>query len=204
MTVRGSDVVRLAVLIALSLAGCSERRVVLFGLDSGPGSDGALDGSTDTLVLDASSRDPERCGAEALHCEDDEYCVDGVCACRQGLVRVDGEDCVDLGADRESCGSVTVTCPEVCADGACASSCSPGQTDCEGGCVDVTRHPSHCGECGRPCGAGSVCSEGSCAPFRPAACASCPCDLCGTRLCCLYPGTSDPICVDGPSCAVPL
>lgn len=40
--------------------------------------------------------------------------------------------------------------------------CPPGQTVCDGGCVDVGSHPAHCSGCGRACGAGATCVAGSC------------------------------------------
>lgn len=183
-----------------AIAACGEQRLVLFdGAAVASPDGGARDGAPDGVVLDASNRDPERCGSEAVHCEDDEYCALGSCVCREHLTRV-GDDCVDTNADGEHCGGAGISCPGVCADGACVGSCPAGTADCEGACVDLSDHPLHCGECGRPCGSGRLCIAGSCVPFRPATCVSCPCDLCGTRTCCNYPTTTDPVCVDGPTC----
>ncbi|MBW2463404.1 MAG: hypothetical protein JRH11_17270 [Deltaproteobacteria bacterium] len=183
------------------VSACGEQRVVLFDASALTGPDsGPVDGGPDVVALDASGRDPERCGPASIHCEDDEYCVDGLCVCREELTRI-GEDCVHTNANASHCGGAGVTCPELCADGECVSSCPSDTTDCDGGCVDTGTHPLHCGECGRRCGSDRVCIDGDCTPFRPASCISCPCDLCGTRTCCEYPGTTDPICVDGPACA---
>ncbi len=41
-------------------------------------------------------------------------------------------------------------------------SCQSGQTECAGTCVDTSSNRSHCGSCGTSCGAGEVCSSGSC------------------------------------------
>jgi hypothetical protein len=186
----------LALAILAVASGCGEQQVVLFTSDSAFGTDGSVD-STPVEVMD---RDPENCGATMTHCQDDEYCVSGTCVCRQGLVPGEEDGCIDLASDAESCGATGTSCPSLCSGGACVTSCPAGTTECEGGCVDTSSHPLHCGECERRCGAGRVCADGVCVPFRPAACVSCPCDLCGTRTCCTYPTTTDPICVDGPSC----
>lgn len=148
-------------------------------------------------VIDLRERDPERCGAAEVHCENDEYCVAGLCVCRPPLSRI-GEDCVDTSTDPEHCGGEGRVC-EVCAAGACAASCPGGTLDCEGACVDPSDHPLHCGECGRPCGAGQLCVAGVCQWLVPAPCTACPCAC--PRACCAYPGyPSDTICVDADSC----
>ncbi|HJL17705.1 MAG TPA: hypothetical protein RMH99_18720 [Sandaracinaceae bacterium LLY-WYZ-13_1] len=180
------------VLVGLALAGtlgCGRRSVELFGACDGCGP--SPDGSVASLAL----RDPERCGADEEHCEDDEYCVAGACVCREGLV-LDGEDCVDPMADAEHCGTSGEDCANVCEDGACVSACRAGRLDCEGGCVDVSRHPLHCGECGRPCGANQVCIDGLCRVFAPVLdCGSC------ADACCTYPTRPDDrICVEGAGC----
>lgn len=43
-----------------------------------------------------------------------------------------------------------------------ASSCPDGSTDCDGTCVDLRTHASHCGSCGRSCGDGETCRAGQC------------------------------------------
>lgn len=176
-----------ALVSALVLVGCGERRLELF-----PSCDacGPPDASPS---LD--SRDPERCGSARRHCEDDEYCVEGACVCREALIRI-GEDCVDPSASRTFCGDRRATCQRVCEDGACVLRCSIGLAECEGGCVDVRSDPLHCGECGRPCGAGQVCVDGRCARFRPVD----ECADCGAT-CCAYPTRPlDWICVEAASC----
>src|SRR6185369_15614265 len=43
------------------------------------------------------------------------------------------------------------------------STCSTGQTDCSGQCINVMgTYPQNCGACGKKCGAGSTCQGGSC------------------------------------------
>ncbi len=178
-----------ALLLAALLAGCGQQQVELFERCDGCAPDGDAG-----VVSPIGLRDPESCGATETHCEDDEYCIDGVCVCRQGLVRV-GPDCVDISADGDHCGVADIDCPALCQGGVCVDSCSAGSA-CLGGCVDVTTHPLHCGECGRPCGANQICVDGTCTPFVPATdCASC------ARACCTYPTRpSDLICLDGDSC----
>lgn len=173
----------LAFALALTFAGCGRQTVELF--------DGAVsaDGSA---AVDTSDRDPERCGPAEVSCEDDEYCVAGACACRPRLTRI-GDDCVDVQADAEHCGGERIVCA-LCVDGACGDTCPAGTTTCDGGCVDTSSHPLHCGECGRPCSNDQVCVDGLCRDFSPAPCAACPCG-CATA-CCGYPGRAqDPICV---------
>ncbi len=188
-----------AAIALIAIFGCGEQEVELFPGDASTDSAPSIDGG----IIDISQRDPERCGPTETHCEDDEYCVMGVCECRQGLVR-DGEDCEDPSADGESCGPTAMVCPALCADNVCVSSCPPGTTICGDGCVDLDAHPLHCGECGRPCGSTSVCVAGVCLPFRATTCESCPCDTCGASLCCSYPSTTDPICVEGSACPTEL
>ncbi len=180
---------RHGVLFALALVGgCGEQSVELF--DAGTE---RRDGATTTVV----SRDPERCGAAAVHCEDDEYCVAGACVCRPPLTRI-GEGCVDTNADALNCGGVDRPC-SLCVSGACGTSCPAGTESCEGGCVDTQTHPLHCGECGRPCGSDYVCVAGLCQRFTPAPCTSCPCGC--ARSCCAYPTRPlDTICVDADAC----
>ena len=175
-----------ALALSLLLLGCGEQRVELF--------DGCV-GCVDAGAIDLRLRDPERCGAEARHCEDDEYCVDGVCVCRLPLVLADG-NCRDPGADGDYCGVDRLDCPELCVDGACGAACPAGRTNCDDGCVDLSTHALHCGECDRPCGANQICVGGLCAVFVPAPCAACPCEACGAAPCETYPlRPDDPICL---------
>jgi hypothetical protein len=46
--------------------------------------------------------------------------------------------------------------------GTTGETCSPGQMNCGGECVDVQVEPDHCGGCDEPCEPGEVCQEGSC------------------------------------------
>jgi hypothetical protein len=43
--------------------------------------------------------------------------------------------------------------------------CPPGEQECGGVCVDVSRDPANCGDCGVDCGGGS-CVDGGCQPVR--------------------------------------
>lgn len=175
--------------IGALLLGCGQQPVELF-----EGCDGCAPTMDAGAITPVALRDPESCGATARHCEDDEYCVDGACVCREGLVRI-GSECVDPQADGRHCGAGDVDCPAVCEAGVCVDACAAG-TACLDGCVDVRTHPLHCGECGRPCGANQICVGGTCAPFVPAS----DCGACA-RACCTYPTRpSDLICVDGDSC----
>ncbi|HEY1088719.1 MAG TPA: hypothetical protein VGE37_13540, partial [Archangium sp.] len=69
-------------------------------------------------------------------------------------------------------------CPDgySCVDNRCtpgATGCQAGETTCAGRCVDLATEEAHCGACGRACGAGSVCQNGSCSTACPGGQAFC-------------------------------
>ncbi len=45
--------------------------------------------------------------------------------------------------------------------------CSEGLSACDDECLDLTRDPDNCGECGNSCGTASACSGGECVCFSP-------------------------------------
>src|SRR5262249_44063032 len=47
-------------------------------------------------------------------------------------------------------------------DGDTPPVCAPNETQCGANCVDLQSDPANCGACGRACGAGLVCSMGTC------------------------------------------
>ncbi|MCU0655721.1 MAG: hypothetical protein MUF64_10680 [Polyangiaceae bacterium] len=49
-----------------------------------------------------------------------------------------------------------------CSTGICIRSCSQGQQECNGACVDTKSDPKHCGACGQACAAAQNCSNGVC------------------------------------------
>lgn len=163
--------------------------------DAGPSDAGRLDGgSFDGGSL--SDRDPEQCGVARRECEDDEYCVAGACVCRDPL-QLRGGRCVDPDATASHCGAADLSCPSLCADGTCVSSCPTGTSLCGTGCFELSDHPLHCGECGRPCESHAVCVDGECRQFTPTS----SCATCGAGTCCSYPGhPADLICVAYPHC----
>lgn len=151
------------------------------------------------------TRDPNHCGAPGNACGDTEYCVDGMCVCRPGLVAM-GADCIDPSTDADACGPMAATCgggTPFCADGVCVAMCPRGTERCGDACVDTESDPLNCGGCGDSCGADQVCRTGNCRDYEvPAGCAMCPCPACGgdTPTCCSYPMTTDTICVEGDRC----
>lgn len=60
---------------------------------------------------------------------------------------------VTLGS---ACGSPTVTTDDS------VNSCAPGQTACNGWCVDLSNNALSCGACGVACATGSACAAGAC------------------------------------------
>jgi len=147
--------------------------------------------------------DPNSCGSAGTRCQDTEFCIGGSCLCRPGLDRVSGA-CIDLRTDPNNCGSVGNVCRTGrCVSGRCSPFCPPRTRDCGGACVDVRTDTLNCGDCGRVCQRDKVCVAGSCEDYAPpGSCTSCPCPSCtgDTSTCCLYPGTSFPLCVDASSC----
>lgn len=147
------------------------------------------------------SRDPNHCGAIDNQCQDTEYCVAAQCVCRPGLTATQGGGCVDLQSDPSNCGTLGNQCGNVCADGVCVDACPNATQECDNACVNTETDVRHCGDCGQNCDREQLCIGGNCEDFRPASgCISCPCVSCGQRDCCNYPGTTDPICVNGASC----
>jgi hypothetical protein len=81
-------------------------------------------------------------------------------------------DPVNLATDLHNCGACGVQCPtgKTCRQGKCvtdSAACQSGFSDCNAsaadGCeVNVAADPSNCGACGSVCGAGLVCTAGSC------------------------------------------
>jgi hypothetical protein len=95
----------------------------------------------------------------------------------------------------------------VCPTG--SSRCGGGTVGGNGSCYTLTERgsdPLHCtaivGTCGTACATDQVCALGTCTGFfTSAACTACPCAACGVgTTCCDYPGSSEPICVEGSSC----
>jgi hypothetical protein len=106
-------------------------------------------------------------------------CDGGLCSfvCNTGRAdcdRASSNGCeVDLRADVSNCGACGAVCPmrsgatPSCVNGGCAVSCQSGLGDCDGdtanGCeTALGSSASHCGACGRACGAGTVCNSGAC------------------------------------------
>ncbi len=52
----------------------------------------------------------------------------------------------------------------------CGRSCSAGQSDCGGTCVNLATSNTNCGGCGISCGGGTACSNGYCCPTGTRAC----------------------------------
>ena len=104
-------------------------------------------------------------------------CEAGVCGltCATGFGDCDGDAAngceTNLAESLANCGRCGAVCPggsfAVCAMGACATRCMPGQTLCGETCADILSSQEHCGACGNRCGtapnATGRCSLGACA-----------------------------------------
>jgi RHS repeat-associated protein len=78
-----------------------------------------------------------------------------------------GTRCVDyapVDGDQNTCGCLSAQDTADVRWSACnaAVCCAPGQTACDGACVDVTRDPTNCGACGVGCATGEACESGVC------------------------------------------
>jgi hypothetical protein len=71
-----------------------------------------------------------------------------------------------VGSDLAGCSTLGgACCGSVCGVGECfnqACRCPLGSFDCNGACVNLARDHANCGTCGNVCGAGQLCSVGSC------------------------------------------
>ena len=70
-----------------------------------------------------------------------------------------------LGAGCGGSDSATVvaTTAEAGPESSTVVPCGTGTTQCGGACVNLTKDPTHCGQCGTVCGAGEACENGACA-----------------------------------------
>ena len=166
-------------------------------------------------VCTVSRDDPLHCssaGTCGVACADEQYCDNGVCGCRPGLIPCAGT-CVDIAGDENHCG----TCPgdkcngsKRCGEASCGTGlCPAGRTLCGNSCWDLQGDPTHCGSaCGSTvvCAAGELCIGGVCDAYHPAvgctSVAGCDCTaLMGTAAMACPPlsGSTDgvPICVVG-------
>ncbi len=90
-----------------------------------------------------------------------------------------GGGCVSLQTDARNCGRCGVVCGSglTCVEGACVALTCAGQTQpvacsdadagvagncCSGACVNRSRDPLNCGQCGRACVTGESCTSGRC------------------------------------------
>ena len=139
------------------------------GSDAGRdgGSDGGADAGVDGGAPDGGGPDvgdpdapvdaglPE-CSATQLDCNAD--AVDG---CETDTTT----DVLHCGDCVTECSGSAPHAEPACVDSACTLACSDGYLDCDGtsGCeIEGALDEANCGTCGRACGAGAACIEGSC------------------------------------------
>lgn len=143
--------------------------------------DGVDDNGCETALRSLTS-----CGACGRGCDlanASESCSTGSCelaACDEGWGDCDGtagNGCETPLSTLTDCGGCGTPCArasatETCATGACRiDTCDPMRGDCDGmdanGCeTDLAVSSTHCGTCGRSCGAGFECRAGSCYDLR--------------------------------------
>ncbi len=164
------------------------------------------------------SNSEQNCGACGNRCDPGEACVDGACTpCPPG--RPDGfvtgcsGTCVDLTQDPNNClqcgnacsgdtpacvgslGLLQAACMPNCSDYVPASGVAMSDCGTMGSplCVDTQTDPNHCGACDNACGAGEICSDGTCV-----ACAATEVACTGV---CIDPQTNDTFCGASGDCS---
>jgi hypothetical protein len=154
------------------------------------------------------------CGGCGKACGDGQYCRFGNCVaemCGWGDTWCPGSDCVNLPSSPNNCGACGAQCGPglVCNRGVCANSCDAGLSNCNGACVDLNHDPANCGQCGQLCPQGQMCASqdgvAKCRAYKIAACSSCPCAACDTRVCCdvaSATGVKTALCVES-ACPLP-
>jgi hypothetical protein len=161
-------------MIALLFAGCMSPVV---GAECRPGLV-----ECDGRCVDLAS-DLESCGACGAACASGEACIEAACTTPGGDAAMLEQD-AGVPVLPEPDGGLAVVpsrpLPHVrpapwmpAVDPALPRACDLGELACNGGCVRADRDPSHCGACGRACGAGELCVAGSCASSCPAPLLSC-------------------------------
>lgn len=117
----------------------------------------------DNVCVDTQS-DPAHCGACDAACSSAEVCLFGACStggCPGAFLEC-SQACVDPTSSDVHCGSCDVACPgdRTCVDSTCE--CAAPLEACGAVCTNTQDDPSNCGECGNPCGVGSLCEGGRC------------------------------------------
>jgi hypothetical protein len=144
--------------LGLGLSGCSVAEYTIGGAGSTGGGcpEGQVvcgDGCAPAGTCDDCPAGQERCDnvcVAAGSCEQNVDCPTGGAPCNGGCAPADSCPC-----DQE-CESDL----EACEDNLCG--CRAGLTRCDGDCVDTRADSAHCDGCGKPCGVGMVCEDGSC------------------------------------------
>ncbi len=113
-----------------------------------------------------------------------------------------GDGCVDVTTDHAHCGGCSAACEQgqVCVEGECTYSCSPGQNICGDQCANLAKDPEHCGECDNECDRGYWCEEGICVLSCPSGQTACNGQCVDTEIDLRHCGACDAACAQGQVC----
>ncbi|MDX9720636.1 MAG: SUMF1/EgtB/PvdO family nonheme iron enzyme [Myxococcota bacterium] len=122
-------------------------------------------------VCKTLAEDAEHCGACGNDCRSHAHatakssCQVSECryVCDAAWGDCDAQPGCETSLDSEqNCGACGVSCSggKVCKGGKCQ--CPPGQSDCNGVCVDLQSAQENCGACGKVCSGGKLCQKGRC------------------------------------------
>lgn len=175
------DRTRHACVACLANADCPPNTICvggacMAGCDADRGCATGLTCCTRTLACINTATDTSHCGGCDRACPTGPHatatCAAGACGvrCEAGFGDCNGradDGCeTDLQTTADHCGRCGSTCSggQMCAMGACVTTCPTGQTACGTACVDLATDARHCGMCDRACTTGEACAGGRCAP----------------------------------------
>jgi hypothetical protein len=126
--------------------------------------------SCGTTMCHDLSADRNHCGKCNNTCAQGEVCSGGECQLQCGgrTPNYCLGGCVDNLSATKACGAACADCEAVkgvggvCKNGTCLCALGNRPATCAGACVDLDTNRDHCGQCGKGCAYGEVCSGGTC------------------------------------------